>query len=198
MIRARNRRCSCRWQKTEYWPRNSQLGVKPLFRRLQPTAINPEFPLHTLNLSYSSTSTGNHMRCRACATTLKRDKAFHNVENAVAGGVESFGAARIQGFRILELQRLCPQALCRMIGLSLRSHLKAPVAQLDRAFGFEPKGWEFKSLRARHSSVFTLSKITSNGFLYSGQRVRPSVVQFETINLSSLPCSLAFWLRYRE
>ena len=26
----------------------------------------------------------------------------------------------------------------------------APVAQLDRAFGYEPKGREFESLRARH------------------------------------------------
>jgi hypothetical protein len=32
----------------------------------------------------------------------------------------------------------------------------APVAQLDRAFGFEPKGREFESLRAHHSSVLTL------------------------------------------
>ena len=28
---------------------------------------------------------------------------------------------------------------------------KAPVAQLDRASGFEPEGREFESLRARHS-----------------------------------------------
>ena len=28
--------------------------------------------------------------------------------------------------------------------------LRAPVAQLDRAFGYEPKGREFESLRARH------------------------------------------------
>ena len=76
---------------------------------LQPTAINPEFPLHVPHLSYSATSTGNHMRCRACATTLKRDKAFHNVEKAVAGGVESFGATRIQRFRMPEVRRLCPQ-----------------------------------------------------------------------------------------
>ena len=29
---------------------------------------------------------------------------------------------------------------------------RAPVAQLDRANGFEPLGWGFKSLRARHFS----------------------------------------------
>jgi hypothetical protein len=34
----------------------------------------------------------------------------------------------------------------------------APVAQLDRAFGYEPKGREFDSLRARHSSNFRSSK----------------------------------------
>src|ERR1700747_2737780 len=28
--------------------------------------------------------------------------------------------------------------------------LRAPVAQLDRALGFEPRGWGFKSLWARH------------------------------------------------
>jgi hypothetical protein len=28
----------------------------------------------------------------------------------------------------------------------------APVAQLDRASGFEPEGREFESLRARHSN----------------------------------------------
>jgi hypothetical protein len=28
--------------------------------------------------------------------------------------------------------------------------IDAPVAQLDRASGFEPEGREFKSLRARH------------------------------------------------
>jgi hypothetical protein len=28
----------------------------------------------------------------------------------------------------------------------------APLAQLDRAFGYEPKGREFESLRAHHSS----------------------------------------------
>ena len=31
---------------------------------------------------------------------------------------------------------------------------RAPVAQLDRASGYEPEGREFESPRARHSSVF--------------------------------------------
>jgi hypothetical protein len=34
---------------------------------------------------------------------------------------------------------------------SMKCRCGAPVAQLDRASGFEPEGWEFKSLRARHS-----------------------------------------------
>ena len=33
----------------------------------------------------------------------------------------------------------------------LRSKADAPVAQLDRASGYEPEGREFESLRARHS-----------------------------------------------
>src|SRR4029077_4672268 len=46
---------------------------------------------------------------------------------------------------------------CSVIGLedgAARGYMRdteyAPVAQLDRASGFEPEGWEFKSLRARH------------------------------------------------
>jgi hypothetical protein len=35
---------------------------------------------------------------------------------------------------------------------NIRYAKNAPVAQLDRASGFEPEGWEFKSLRARHFS----------------------------------------------
>jgi hypothetical protein len=41
----------------------------------------------------------------------------------------------------------------------------APVAQLDRASGYEPEGREFESPRAHHSLFFALSKIRSNGFL---------------------------------
>ena len=29
----------------------------------------------------------------------------------------------------------------------------APVAQLDRVFGYEPKGREFESLRAHHTAI---------------------------------------------
>ncbi len=34
-----------------------------------------------------------------------------------------------------------------------------PVAQLDRANGFEPLGWGFKSLRGRHLNPRRLSQI---------------------------------------
>ena len=44
----------------------------------------------------------------------------------------------------------------------------APLAQLDRASGYEPEGREFESLRAHHSSVLALWNIKSNGFLYVG------------------------------
>ena len=37
--------------------------------------------------------------------------------------------------------------------------LRAPVAQLDRALGFEPRGWGFKSLRARHSVTYVSGTI---------------------------------------
>ena len=32
--------------------------------------------------------------------------------------------------------------------------LQAPLAQLDRASGYEPEGREFESLRARHRTAF--------------------------------------------
>ncbi len=44
----------------------------------------------------------------------------------------------------------------------------APVAQLDRASGYEPEGREFESLRARHSSFLARAKTKSKGFLYVG------------------------------
>ena len=43
----------------------------------------------------------------------------------------------------------------------LRFVRKAPVAQLDRASGYEPEGREFESLRAHHSSAL-------HPFLFSG------------------------------
>src|SRR5256885_11369182 len=36
-------------------------------------------------------------------------------------------------------------------------HVRAPLAQLDRASGYEPEGREFESLRARHSFLFVTS-----------------------------------------
>jgi hypothetical protein len=38
----------------------------------------------------------------------------------------------------------------------------APVAQLDRASGFEPEGREFESLRARHTNPSHLFRLSSN------------------------------------
>ncbi len=37
-----------------------------------------------------------------------------------------------------------------LVDLMLLKSNRAPVAQLDRALGFEPRGWGFKSLRVRH------------------------------------------------
>src|SRR5499426_4397055 len=42
-----------------------------------------------------------------------------------------------------------------MLGLSF---LKAPVAQLDRAFGYEPKGRTFESCRA-HNKINSLRQV---------------------------------------
>lgn len=41
-------------------------------------------------------------------------------------------------------------------GILINSSI-APLAQLDRAFGYEPKGREFESLRARHFPPFFAS-----------------------------------------
>jgi len=64
----------------------------------------------------------------------------------------------------------------------------APLAQLDRAFGYEPKGREFESLRAHHSpsppdlslssSVFWVG---SGGALMTLRSFRPRLAQRERI-----------------
>src|ERR1035441_1155909 len=36
---------------------------------------------------------------------------------------------------------------------------EAPVAQLDRVLGYEPRGWEFDSLRAHHLSCRTFMRL---------------------------------------
>ena len=43
--------------------------------------------------------------------------------------------------------------------LSLRQIKEAPVAQLDRVFGYEPKGRRFESFRAHH--IFMHTKLQS-------------------------------------
>ncbi len=53
------------------------------------------------------------------------------------------------------------------------NRLRAPVAQLDRASGFEPEGREFESLRARHlnSLPFTeLANYLENYLKFRGAR----------------------------
>jgi hypothetical protein len=40
-----------------------------------------------------------------------------------------------------------------------RPETQAPVAQLDRASGFEPEGREFESLRARHLTFPTVAAV---------------------------------------
>ncbi len=42
---------------------------------------------------------------------------------------------------------MIPNLLCKLDYVLFR----APLAQLDRASGYEPEGREFESLRARHS-----------------------------------------------
>src|SRR3984957_1058344 len=40
------------------------------------------------------------------------------------------------------------------------SVILAPLAQLDRASGYEPEGREFESLRAHHTSVYILPSVS--------------------------------------
>jgi hypothetical protein len=41
------------------------------------------------------------------------------------------------------------------VRIPLSPPINAPVAQLDRVFGYEPKGREFESLRAHHLTAFS-------------------------------------------
>jgi hypothetical protein len=48
---------------------------------------------------------------------------------------------------------------------------RAPVAQLDRASGYEPEGREFESPRARHSlNLNDLIKVNVTGTVWRGTR----------------------------
>ena len=47
---------------------------------------------------------------------------------------------------------MIPDLLCKLEYVFFR----APLAQLDRASGYEPEGREFESLRARHSLTFSM------------------------------------------
>ena len=48
--------------------------------------------------------------------------------------------------------------LCVIGSIPIRPTMIALVAQLDRVLGFEPRGQEFESLRARHLKDKILSK----------------------------------------
>ena len=59
----------------------------------------------------------------------------------------------------------------------------APVAQLDRALGYEPRGQGFESLRARHFNNYTLHKhacmvLTLNNLLCYNHIALRKVAQF--------------------
>ena len=49
-------------------------------------------------------------------------------------------------------------------------HLNAPVAQLDRAPGYELGGREFESLRARHIFLIVQSGLSATGFPVASEK----------------------------
>src|SRR5271155_16172 len=71
---------------------------------------------------------------------------------------DSISSKRCRCSLLLRRRSRLSRASCRKSGNSLflgcscncTSLFCAPVAQLDRAFGYEPKGREFESLRAHH------------------------------------------------
>ena len=75
----------------------------------------------------------------------------------------------------MSCSRLC-QGLSEVLVLS-DNCLHAPVAQLDRASGYEPEGREFESLRARHFAimffVYVLQSETTGRF-YVGYASDPT------------------------
>ena len=54
-------------------------------------------------------------------------------------------------FASLSSSRFPASLLSDIIKRQRQTHRIAPLAQLDRASGYEPEGREFESLRARHS-----------------------------------------------
>ena len=112
---------------------------------------------------------------------------FVSVEKGLTGKMELQESRGAGSSEVSLCFRLLLSGIFAILAYST-SLFSAPVAQLDRAFGFEPKGREFESLRAHHSSVFALLKIRSNG-LFSGRLVillKP-ILDFIEILLRSRP-----------
>ena len=59
---------------------------------------------------------------------------------------------------------------CFRYNLETQFRHNAPVAQLDRVLGYEPRGWEFDSLRAHH--FFPTRRYCPDPSLRSGFRLR--------------------------
>src|SRR5271155_2177931 len=89
---------------------------------------------------------------------------------------DSISSKRCRCSLLLRRRSRLSRASCRKSGNSLflgcscncTSLFCAPVAQLDRAFGFEPKGREVESLRAHHIFVILLFDTWSSlGFSFT-------------------------------
>src|SRR5580693_7602952 len=71
-----------------------------------------------------------------------------------------------------------------IIEISADGFRNAPVAQLDRASGYEPEGREFESLRAHHIERVSRNKLNGSPF---------SCYQFATVD--DWPCVGGLWPR---
>ncbi len=75
-------------------------------------------------------------------------------DNAVTGfglgkGLEKCTGFEGQGRRCTTVPRHFSKRPCKTKKSVYNAQLSAPVAQLDRVLGYEPRGQEFESLRAR-------------------------------------------------
>jgi hypothetical protein len=85
---------------------------------------------------------------------------FHSDENSAHESEARLDAAQVLADERIRRSGLGETILFRYNSKTQFRH-DAPVAQLDRVLGYEPRGWEFDSLRAHHPTCQRRSPILS-------------------------------------
>ena len=131
--------------------------------------------------------------CTGLATTQMRaiSSPVQNVRDPLNCGHSALGSDALSLSSLTSLTSLSSQRLWQSLTSAATSH--APLlAQLDRAPGFEPGGWGFKSLGAGHiSRTELLNLLRVRGWLLPCDQngiVRPNAPPVKPAGVEAVPC----------